>query len=217
MKKKLVIFDLDGTLLNSIDDLVECTNYSLRKLGYPTHDKTTIRSYVGNGVNKLLERSLPDSSRNPENLSCLRKIFIPYFEEHNTQYTTPYEGITDLLHQLQDQGVMLAVASNKYHSATEKLVKYYFPEINFIKILGQRENVPIKPDPKIVFDIIQDTNIKPEEVLYVGDSDVDLQTAFNAKVDAVGVTWGFRTKSDLSNYQSLGLIDSADELLHFIE
>jgi beta-phosphoglucomutase-like phosphatase (HAD superfamily) len=92
-----------------------------------------------------------------------------------------------------------------------------FPEINFIKILGQRENVPIKPDPKIVFDIIQDTNIKPEEVLYVGDSDVDLQTAFNAKVDAVGVTWGFRTKSDLSNYQSLGLIDSTDELLHFIE
>lgn len=189
MKKKLVIFDLDGTLLNSIDDLVECTNYSLRKLGYPTHEKATIRSYVGNGVNKLLERSLPDSDRNSENITYLRKIFIPYFEAHNTQYTTPYEGITDLLHQLQDQGVMLAVASNKYHSATEKLVKYYFPEINFIKILGQRENVPIKPNPKIVFDIIQATNIKPEEVLYVGDSDVDLQTAFNAKVDAVGVTW----------------------------
>ena len=111
---------------------------------------------------------------------------------------------------------VIAVASNKYQEATVKLVKHYFPTINFIEILGQREGINVKPDPSIVFDILQKANVNKEEVLYVGDSGVDMQTAINAGVDAVGVTWGFRPRTELEGFQPMGLIDKAEELLGFI-
>ena len=217
MKKKLVIFDLDGTLLNTIDDLAESANYSLRALGYPSHDAATIRSFVGNGINKLIERSLPEGEKTEANVQRMRNVFIPYYDAHNADLSVPYAGIPDVLRSLQNKGILLAVASNKYQEATAKLVAHYFPEINFVKVLGQRTEVPIKPDPTIVFDIINEAGVSREEVLYVGDSGVDMQTALNASVDAVGVTWGFRPKHELASYPALAIIDSAMELLNYVE
>lgn len=216
MKKKLVIFDLDGTLLNTIDDLATGANHALDVLGYPTHDAATIRSFVGNGINKLLERALPEGEKTEENILRMRSVFIPYYDEHNADLTVPYEGIPELLVRLQNDGVQLAVASNKYQAATENLVTHFFPNINFVKVLGQRSDVPIKPDPAIVTDILKVAGVGQDAVLYVGDSGVDMLTALNAQVDAVGVTWGFRPKLELSTFPSLGLIDKAEELLNYI-
>ena len=214
--KKLVIFDLDGTLLDTIADLAESANYALKQLGYPTHNVETIRTFVGNGINKLLERALPLQEQTEEKVMLMRSHFVPYYDAHNADLSSPYPSIVHLLEDLQGQGIMIAVASNKYQEATVKLVKHYFPTINFIEILGQREGINVKPDPSIVFDILKKANVNKEEVLYVGDSGVDMQTAINAGVDVVGVTWGFRPRTELEGFQPMGLIDKAEELLGFI-
>ena len=214
--KKLVIFDLDGTLLDTIADLAESTNHALKQLGYPTHDVETIRTFVGNGINKLLERALPLQEQTEEKVMLMRSHFVPYYDAHNADLSSPYPSIVHLLEDLQGQGIMIAVASNKYQEATVKLVKHYFPTINFIEILGQREGINVKPDPSIVFDILKKANVNKEEVLYVGDSGVDMQTAINAGVDAIGVTWGFRPRTELEGFQPMGLIDKAEELWGFI-
>ena len=172
---------------------------------------------MGNGINKLLERSLPEGEKTEENVMRMRSVFIPYYDEHNADLSAPYDGISDLLTRLQEKGVMLAVASNKYQVATEKLVAHYFPQINFIKVFGQRTDVPIKPNPAVVDEIVDAAGVVKQEVLYVGDSGVDLQTAVNAGVDAVGVTWGFRPKEELQNHPSLALIDVASDLLKYLE
>ena len=210
--KKLVIFDLDGTLLDTIADLAVATNHALQALGYPTHADETIRTFVGNGVNKLLERSLPEAERTEENVMRMRSYFVPYYDAHNADLSQPYPGIVALLEALQAQGLMIAVASNKYQEATEKLVKHYFPTIDFIEVLGQREGIAVKPDPTIVFDILKKANVSPEETLYVGDSGVDMQTALHAHVEAVGVSWGFRPRAELEGFCPMAIIDKAEEL-----
>ena len=148
--KKLVIFDLDGTLLNTIADLAAATNQALQYYGYPTHETEAYRFFVGNGINKLFERALPEGERTEENVLKIRSQFIPYYDEHNADLSRPYPGISELLKTLQQQGIMIAVASNKYQAATRKLIAHYFPEINFVEVLGQREGIPAKPDPSIV-------------------------------------------------------------------
>ena len=214
--KKLVIFDLDGTLLDTIADLAESANYALKQLDYPTHPVDAIRTFVGNGINKLLERALPAHEQTEENVMRMRSHFVPYYDIHNADLSTPYPGIVSLLEDLQAKGILIAVASNKYQEATVKLVKQYFPNIDFVEILGQREGINVKPDPSIVFDILQKANLSKENVLYVGDSGVDMQTAINAEVDAVGVTWGFRPRAELEIFRPMGLIDKAEDLLEFI-
>ena len=214
--KRLVIFDLDGTLLNTIADLATSTNQALQHYGYPTHPIEAYRFFVGNGINKLFERALPENERNEENVLRIRSFFLPYYNEHNTDFSEPYPGIPELLLSLHEQGISLAVASNKYQQATEKLIAHYFPNLPFIKVLGQREGIPVKPDPTIVYDILKDSSFAPEEVLYVGDSGVDMQTAINAHVDGIGVSWGFRPRTELDPFQPLAIIDEANELLRFI-
>ena len=214
--KKLVIFDLDGTLLDTIADLAESANYALKQLGYPTHPVEVIRTYVGNGINKLLERALPADEQTEENVMRMRTHFIPYYDAHNADLSAPYPGIVSLLEDLQAKGLMIAVASNKYQEATVKLVKHYFPMIDFVEVLGQREGINVKPDPTIVFDILKKADVSAEETLYVGDSGVDMQTALNAGVDAVGVTWGFRPRAELEGFCPKGLIDEAKDLLEFV-
>lgn len=214
--KKLVIFDLDGTLLDTIADLAGATNYALAQLGYPTHDTDAIRTFVGNGINKLLERALPANEQTEENVMRMRSYFVPYYDAHNADLSSPYPGIEVLLQSLQEKGIEIAVASNKYQEATTKLVKHYFPSIQFAEVLGQRENIPVKPHPTIVFDILNKTGIDKKEVLYVGDSGVDMQTAQNAEVDAIGVTWGFRSRTELESLHPLGIIDKAEELMDYI-
>ncbi|MBR2945455.1 MAG: HAD family hydrolase [Bacteroidaceae bacterium] len=210
--KKLVIFDLDGTLLDTIADLAAAANHALQKAGFPVYDTETIRTFVGNGISKLLERALPEWARTAENVARLRTDFVPYYDAHNAEQSKPYPGVAALLLRLQERGMMLAVASNKYQAATEKLVAHYFPAIRFVKVMGQREGVPVKPDPTIVFDIMEAAGVGKEDVLYVGDSGVDMQTAHNAGVDAVAVSWGFRPRTELEAFRPLAIIDRAEEL-----
>ena len=151
-----------------------------------------------------------------ENISRIRSRFIPYYNEHNADFSTPYPGIPEMLQTLHNQGIILAVASNKYQAATEKLIAPYFPTIPFVKVLGQRDGIPVKPNPTIVFDILKEVNITKEEVLYVGDSGVDMQTALNANVEAIGVAWGFRSRTELEPFNPLAIINRAEELLEFI-
>ena len=190
--KKLVIFDLDGTLLNTIADLAHSTNYALNKLGYPTHEIEKYNFMVGNGIDKLFERALPEGEKSKENVLRVRKEFVPYYDIHNADDSRPYPGIPELLSYLQDAGIQITVASNKYQAATQKLIDHYFPEIHFTAVFGQREGIKVKPDPTVVFDILEVAKVTKEEVLYVGDSGVDMQTAANARVTVCGVTWGFR-------------------------
>lgn len=215
--KKLIIFDLDGTLLNTIADLAQSTNQALCKLGFPTHETEEYNFMVGNGINKLFERALPEGEKTEEIVLRVRKEFIPYYDEHNADDSLPYPGITELLSELQARGIQLAVASNKYQAATQKLVAHYFPEIHFTAVFGQREGVNVKPDPSIVFDILKLANVEKKDVFYVGDSGVDMQTAINAGVTACGVTWGFRPRTELEEFKPQYIVDSAREIGSLIE
>lgn len=141
---KLVIFDLDGTLLNTISDLAGSTNYALKQCGFPEHETDAYNYFVGNGINKLFERALPESECTPENIGRMRGFFLEHYTQNNTCLTVPYPGISELLRELQHKGIALAVASNKYQEGTEKLVRYYFKDIVFSAVLGQREGIPGK-------------------------------------------------------------------------
>ena len=210
--KKLVIFDLDGTLLNTIADLAQSTNHALQTLGYPTHEESAYNFMVGNGINKLFERALPEGEKTEENILGVRREFIPFYDLLNADKSGPYPGIPQLLEQLQEQGVLLAVASNKYQAATAKLVSRYFPNIRFTAVFGQRDGIPVKPDPTIVHDILDIAKVSKEDVLYVGDSGVDMQTAVNAGITACGVTWGFRPRTELEGFHPEHIVDKADAI-----
>ena len=214
--KKLIIFDLDGTLINTIADLGACTNYALEKLGYPTHDIESYKFRVGNGINKLFRRSLPEGEKTDENVLRVRREFIPYYNAHNTDLSRPYPGMVELLEALQTEGILLAVASNKYQEATTKIIGELYPSIRFSAVLGQREGINIKPDPQIVFDILQATGVDKAGVLYVGDSGVDMQTGLNAGVETCGVTWGFRPRTELEPFHPQHIVDSVEELRQII-
>lgn len=217
MRKQLVIFDLDGTLLDTMADLANATNQALERCGYPTHPVDAYYQFVGNGINKLIARALPEASSNEENVLRIRSLFVPYYNEHNADCSRPYPGIMELLCNLQSRGVRIAVASNKYHEATMKLVRHFFSGIHFSVILGQREGVLIKPAPDIVYDILRETGIDAEQALYVGDSGVDMQTALNAGVESVGVTWGFRSEEELRECGAMHIVHKAEEVLHIAE
>ena len=152
-----------------------------------------------------------------ENILKIRSQFVPYYDKHNADFSRPYPGIAALLLALQKDGRKIAVASNKYQAATRKLIAHYFPEINFVEVLGQREGIPAKPDPSIVNDIIATAGVTKEEVLYVGDSNVDMQTAHNAGVTAVGVAWGFRPRTELEALHPAHIIEKAEELIPLLD
>ncbi|MDR1525896.1 MAG: HAD family hydrolase [Tannerella sp.] len=214
---KLIIFDLDGTLLNTILDLAHSTNHALEKNGFPAHPIETYKYFVGNGIHKLFERALPEGEKTEENITKMRKVFLPYYENHNTEYTEPYKGIPELLHMLQSKGLKLAVASNKYQQATEVLINKYFPEISFTSVFGQREGVPVKPDPAVVFEILKIACVQATEALYIGDSGVDMKTALNSGVTSIGVTWGFRPRSELEANGAVYIAGSTSDILHLTD
>ena len=214
--KRLVIFDLDGTLVNTIADLAQSTNHALRELGYPTHEETEFKMMVGNGINKLFERALPEGEKTAENVLRVRQQFIPYYNKHNTDLSRPYPGMHELLRLLQDKGIKTAVASNKYQEATSKIISHFFSDIDFSTVYGQRDGVPIKPDPTIVYQTAEAAGIAIDDALYVGDSCVDMQTGLNAGIETCGVTWGFRPRTELEKYHPQHIVDSATELKDII-
>ena len=207
-----IIFDLDGTLLNTIDDLGYACNYALAKTGYPTFPIEAYPAKVGNGINNLIRRTLPEAERTEENILRVREHFVPYYNAHNCDYTRPYDGITEVLATLKAQGHHLAVASNKYQAATEKIVNHFFPEL-FDVILGEREGVERKPNPQIVFDIRKRL---PGEPLYIGDSLVDFETAKNAHVPFVACSWGFVAREKLVEAGIEHIIDGPEEILLYL-
>lgn len=209
--KKLVIFDLDGTLLNTIADLGDACNYALRTMGYSEHALATYNYMVGNGVRKLIERAEPDADK--ATIDRLLELFREYYDEHSTDHTTPYPGIPELLTRLHENGVAIAVASNKYQSAVDRIIPHFFPDIPFVATMGQIEDRPVKPDPSIVFAILNKYPTPKSDVLYVGDSAVDMETARRACIDSVGVTWGFRPVSELRGAYADNIVTSPSEII----
>lgn len=215
----IIIFDLDGTLLNTIDDLGHACNHALSHAGFPTHPIEEYPRMVGNGISNLIRRALPQSERTEETVLRVREFFVPYYNEHNCDYTRPYDGIHDVLKTLKAQGHLLAVASNKYQAATEKIVRHFFPGV-FDVVFGEREGIPRKPDPQIVYDIekslsslsTNDLSTLSEAVLYLGDSLVDRDTAANAKVPFIACSWGFVPRSQLIEANIPHIIDRPQEL-----
>jgi len=211
--KKLIIFDLDGTLLNTIEDLANSVNYALKLYKFPTHNIEKYNSMVGNGINNLIFKALPVVERNDNDvLRIVRRNFFEHYSVNFDKFTKPYAGIVDLLEKLQENGFLLAVASNKVHEATTEMVKKFFPTINFTAVFGHREGLPAKPDPLLVEEILEIAQVQQSDTLYVGDSYVDMETAKNAGVDVVGVTWGFRPLSELQKYDPNFIANSAEEL-----
>lgn len=212
--KKLVIFDLDGTLLNTIADLGNAANYALEQCGFRTHPLTSYPRFVGSGITKLLERVLPESARNPERVETMRTYFKEYYSAHIADETTPYPGIPQLLETLTSRGIKVAVASNKYQEAVETLINRFFPDIEWAAVEGHKAGMPVKPDPSIVFGILGKCPTPKTDVLYVGDSGIDMETARRACVESAGVSWGFRPLSELRANYADHIATTTDDLLN---
>ena len=210
---KLIIFDLDGTLLDTREDIADACNYALRMCGHPERDLTEYNMLVGRGIYNLFRSALPPESRSDESVLEMKSHFVPYYNSHICDKTKPYTGIIEMLDILAKEGITFAIASNKYQEGTEILVKKLLSRYGFIRILGQRDNKPIKPDPEIINEIMSAVpGIKAEEVIYCGDSDVDMQTGINAGIKTIGVTWGFRTREELRAYDPWLLAEKTEEI-----
>ncbi len=209
---KLIIFDLDGTLLDTREDIANACNYALRMCGCPERRLDEYNMLVGRGIMNLFRGALPENQRTEEMVLEMRGHFVPYYNEHIDDCTRPYPGIMEMMEALTAEGISFAVASNKYQEGTEALVRKYFGAYDFACILGQREGKPIKPDPEIVHEAMSEAGATLDETVYCGDSDVDMQTGLNAGVRTVGVTWGFRTREELSAYNPWVLAENASEI-----
>ena len=211
-----VIFDLDGTLLNTLDDLCDSTNYALKQFGYQERTLEEVRGFVGNGVKKLIERAIPDGINNPDFEECLR-VFKEHYAANMYNKTAPYDGILELLKELRLKGIHTGVVSNKFDSAVKQLCKKYFGDLIQVAI-GENEEAGVrkKPAPDSVFKAMNELKVSIEEVIYVGDSETDVQTAKNAEIDCIGCAWGFRSKDILKHEGAKYIIDSPQEILKIV-
>lgn len=216
MKYKLAIFDLDGTILNTLEDLANCCNAALNHFGMEGHSLDEIRLFVGNGIPKLIERAVPDGKNNPHYDEVLN-YFIEYYEKHSMDKTGPYAGITELLKKMKDSGMKLSVNTNKLEEAAAALCSKYFPGV-FDAVSGGKLDRPPKPAGNGVNEILEKIpGIKREEAVYIGDSDVDIQTGKNAGIDAIGAAWGFRGYDFLKEHGAEKIACSAEELWDFLK
>lgn len=193
MKYRLAVFDLDGTLLNTIQDLGEAVNHALSLRNLPLHGMPEYELMVGNGVRKLVQRAMPEHlSQDGDLLDAMLSDFMQYYCSHIDVHTRPYPGMEALVSRLSGSGMLLAVASNKFQSGAQQLVGRFFPGIPFVKVMGGADGVPLKPDPAVLFDIISAAGVTAADTVMVGDSGTDVDTARAAGVDSIGVSWGFR-------------------------
>lgn len=188
------IFDLDGTIANSIRDLADAVNFGLRELGYPEHTVESYKMKVGNGAKKLCERALPDGCKS--DADRLHELFREYYRLHYMDNTAAYSGIPELMKKLSDNGVILAVATNKPQDVAREIVAKLLPEISFVKILGGTDDRPKKPDPAVIREILANMN-GDNTVFMIGDSNVDIRTAKNSGLISIGCLWGFRSREEL--------------------
>lgn len=192
-----VIFDLDGTLLNTIDDLAHAGNWVCRAHGWPVHTVEEYKYFVGNGISKLVSRFVPEDRRTPEQLRQALDEFTTYYDAHKEDRTAPYPGIPQLLQELKEAGVRMAVLSNKGHELVRPLIERYFPGV-FPYVQGALDGVPTKPDPTLLHRLMAEMGAKAADTLFVGDSNVDIRTAKNGGLTSCGVLWGFRTGEELT-------------------
>lgn len=211
---KTIIFDLDGTLLDTLDDLTDASNETLVHFGYVPKTKEYIRQCVGNGIRLLVQRILPNGLR-PEKYEEIFQYFKEYYTNHCMIKTKEYNGISEMLKKLRDAGFNLAIVSNKNDEAVKELAKHYFGDHISIAC-GGKDGVRTKPAPDTVIAVLNETSTKPDECIYVGDSDVDIQTAKNAGTEIISVDWGFRTKEFLIENGAKTIVESPEELCNYI-
>ena len=195
---KAIIFDLDGTLLDTIEDISDSMNHVLEARGFPRHTVAEYKRFVGDGAANLVKRSVRGSEAAGEILTLLEQEFRADYNKRQTVKTRPYNGISELLAALAERGIKIAVLSNKPHDLTEKIIAHYFPDVTFSAVIGQRAGFPIKPDPAAALEILEILEVRGDDVLYVGDTGTDMQTAKAAALTAVGALWGFREKAELA-------------------
>ena len=210
MKYQLAIFDLDGTLLNTLEDLADSTNYIMQKFGYPQRTLKEVRNFVGNGIRKLLERSAPVGTP-AEEIDRMFEQFKEYYGAHCADKTKPYDGIMELLDALKEQGIKLAVVSNKADYAVKSLCEQYFPGV-FDEAVGERAGIARKPAPDTVNEVLKNLQIDKALAVYIGDSEVDVQTAKNAEMDCIAVDWGFRDKEVLEEAGAETIVSTPAEV-----
>ena len=208
---KTYIFDLDGTLLNTLGDLAASTNYALRQYGMPEHTIDDVRRFVGNGVGKLIERAIPEGLANPQYEDVLA-TFRKHYMLHSLDTTAPYPGIESLLHSLRSHGCNVAVVSNKFYNATVELCRHFFADTVEVSI-GERENIRRKPAPDTVFEAMRQLGVSGEDAVYVGDSDVDVATARNSGIPCISVLWGFRDRDFLIEHGATTFVNTPEDIL----
>lgn len=214
MRYKLAVFDMDGTILDTLEDLKDAVNYALEKNGFPTHDLDAVRRFVGNGMWKLIERAVPEGTDEQMQIK-VHDEFMEYYHVHCADHTRPYPGILELLKALKDKGCKIAVVSNKADEAVHELCVQYFPGL-FDCEIGSRDGIANKPAPDSVFEVLKNLQVSKEDSVYIGDSDVDLATAQNADMDHIIVTWGFREKSFLKEKGAERFADTTDDIMNII-
>ncbi len=214
---KAVIFDLDGTLINTIADIAKAINISLQIYGYETYDISSFNKFIGDGILKLCERVLPVDARTTENIIKIKEEFFKQYEKCCTEKTIPYVGIDRLIETLKDNGYYQAVASNKPDFFTKKIVSHFFKDEYFSVVLGQTEIREKKPSPQIIFDIAKELKVELDEIVFVGDSDVDIKTAQNAGVVSIGCEWGFRGANELKTAGANYLVSEPIEIYNIIK
>lgn len=212
---KLVVFDMDGTILDSLEDLSDSTNYALREHHMPERSIEEVRSFVGNGIGKLIERAVPEGTEEELQKTVL-DTFKGYYMLHCTDKTKPYEGILELLRSLREKGFLTAVVSNKVDAAVQDLCRDFFPGL-FDMAVGEKEGIRKKPAPDSVFAVLEKLQIKKEQAVYIGDSDVDLDTAKNAGMEAIAVEWGFRTREFLQEHGAKQIVSTPAQILEALE
>lgn len=212
MKYDTYIFDLDGTLLDTLQDLAISVNYALRQHAMPEHSIDDIRRFVGNGVRKLMERAVPDGAQNPLFESAFA-TFRQYYMQHSLDTTRPYDGIPEMLDELKRRGCLIAVVSNKMMAATQELIAHFFPQIEVAIGEHEAEGIRKKPAPDTVREALRQLGVTTKNAVYVGDSDVDIETAYNSGLPCISVLWGFRDRDFLLSHGATTLISCPEELL----
>lgn len=216
MKYEAIIFDLDGTLLDTLTDLAASTNHALVAYGMPKHDIDDIRQFVGNGVQKLMERAVPEGKANPLFDDAFR-TFREHYMQHSLDTTQPYAGISEVLAELKHRGFRMAVVSNKMMAATKQLCSHFFPEIDVAIGENEQEGIRRKPAPDTVNEALRQLGVSREAAVYVGDSDVDIMTARNSGLPCVSVLWGFRDRDFLLSHGATCFAEKPDDLLAYFE
>lgn len=212
---KLAIFDMDGTICNTIDDLADATNFAMQTLGYPLHTVEQYKYFVGNGIPKLIYRALPEDKRSDEDIAEAKELMLSYYRVHFADKTKPYDGITELLTRIKEKGIHITVCTNKAHHMAIEVANKLFDRMLEV-VIGQSDDRPLKPDPFSPKEIMNKYGVTPDETVFIGDSDVDMQTAVNSGTHSIGVTWGFRTAEELKQNGAGHIADTPSEIIDII-